>query len=441
VSTAIEAAATETESASEERRIRLNHVSIRDFRNLEHVELDLPPDGAVVVGDNGHGKTNLLEALYYLQILRSFRDARDLDLTRFDAPGFHLAANVHTPSAHDIAVGFDRATKRKKVSTDGGESRRLSDALGAFPSVMFSPRDVDLVSGSPAERRRYLDLVLALTDRRYLYALQHYRANLARRNAALRMAGRRGAINEQEIAVWEPALAEHGSVLIETRARWVEDHAREFARLAERIGEHGRAEMRYASPFADAEARHDVLLAAFDAKRALDMRRGITHVGPHRDDLDITLDDRDLRMFGSAGQQRSAAIALRMLEAATLQRHSGAEPVLLLDDPFAELDARRSARILELLAEQGMGQTLLTVPRESDIPQALTGLARWRIAAGVVTGDDAHAGAVRIRRDRTARRSATSSRACSRRAGSRNASSRPRSSRSGRPWWARRSPR
>ena len=384
MSTAIEAV-TERDTTSNEERIRLNHISIRDFRNLERVDLDLPPEGAVVVGDNGHGKTNFLEAIYYLQILRSFRDARDQDVTGFDRTGFHIAAHAHTPSPRDIAIGFDRATKRKKVSIDGGESRRLSDALGALPSVMFSPRDVDLVSGSPAERRRYLDLVLAVTDRRYLHALQHYRANLARRNAALRMAGKRGSTNEQEVAVWEPALAEHGSILIETRARWVEEHAAEFTRVAERIGEHGRAEMHYSSPFADAEARHDVLLAAFDEKRALDMRRGITHVGPHRDDLEITLEGRDLRMFGSAGQQRSAAIALRMLEAATLKQHAGAEPLLLLDDPFAELDVHRSGKILVMLEERGLGQTILVVPRESDIPAGLMRLDRLTIQNGAIT--------------------------------------------------------
>jgi DNA replication and repair protein RecF len=382
VTTATEEAAAESETSAEETRIRLNHISIRDFRNLERVDLDLPPEGAVIVGDNGHGKTNLLEAIYYLQIMRSFRDARDQDLTRFDTAGFHLAAHAHTPDPHDIAIGFDRSTKRKKVSLDGSESRRLSDALGALPSVMFSPRDVDLVSGSPAERRRYLDLVLALTDRRYLHTLQHYRANLARRNAALRMAGRRGSANEQEVAVWEPALAEHGSVLIETRARWVEQHASEFSTLANRIGEQGDAQMRYASPFADAEARHDVLLAAFDEKRALDLRRGITHVGPHRDDLEITLDGRDLRLFGSAGQQRSAAIALRMLEAATLRAHAGAEPLLLLDDPFAELDIHRTGKILVMLEERGLGQTILVVPRESDIPAGLMRLDRLTIHNG-----------------------------------------------------------
>lgn len=376
----------ESRAESADTRICLDQISIRDFRNLERVDLTLPPDGAVIVGDNGHGKTNILEAIYYLQIMRSIRDARDQDLTRFDASGFHISAHAHAPKEREISIGFDRNAKRKKVTIDGGEIRRLSDALGALPSVMFSPRDLELVSGAPTERRRYLDLVLALTDRKYLLALHHYRADLARRNAALRNATRRGsAANEQQVAVWEPALAEHGSLLIETRARWVSDNAEEFAHLAERIGEMGSARMRYVSPFADSEARYDVLLAAFEEKRALDLRRGITHVGPHRDDLVLTLDDKDLRLFGSAGQQRSAAIALKMLEAATLRDHAAAEPLLLLDDPFAELDVRRAGRILAMLEERGRGQTILVVPREADVPPGLMRLDRLQIQRGAVS--------------------------------------------------------
>ena len=387
--TIIEAAAAASAARASETgtqpRVRLDNIAIREFRNLERVDLDLPPDGAVIVGVNGQGKTNFLEAIYYLQIVRSIRDARDQDLTRFDTTGFHISAQAHTPEPHEFSVGFDRNAKRKKVMHDGTEIRRLSDALGALPSVMFSPRDLELVSGAPAERRRYLDVVLALTDRKYLSALQSYRANLARRNAALRNATRRGsAANEQQIAVWEPALAEHGSLLIEARAKWVRDHSASFSDRLQRIGEKGAAQMRYVSPFAESEARYDVLLAAYVEKRALDLRRGLTHVGPHRDDLELTLDDRDLRLFGSAGQQRSAAIALRLLEAATLSEHSGAEPLLLLDDPFAELDIHRAGRILVMLEERGLGQTILVVPREADIPPGLMRLDRLEISGGSI---------------------------------------------------------
>jgi DNA replication and repair protein RecF len=173
--------------------------------------------------------------------------------------------------------------------------------------------------------------------------------------------------------------------------RWTARAAARFAELCAAIGEGTPVAMRYATALeADAEGEEidDVVRAlarALEHKRGLDMRRGVTHAGPHRDDVLLTLDGRELRAFGSAGQQRTAAIALRLLEAETLDRRLGAAPLFLLDDPFAELDARRSARILDLLAAQGMGQTLLTVPRESDIPPALGELARWRIAGGEVT--------------------------------------------------------
>src|SRR4029079_7318400 len=129
--------------------------------------------GVAIIGDNGHGKTNFLEAIYYLEILRSIRDARDQDLTRFGTTGFNISAKARTPQPHELMVGFDRAAKKKKATIDGTTPKRLSDALVSLPSVMCSPRDLELVSGAPSERRRYLDLVLALTDSNYLNALQH----------------------------------------------------------------------------------------------------------------------------------------------------------------------------------------------------------------------------------------------------------------------------
>jgi DNA replication and repair protein RecF len=364
-------------------RVWLERVSIRDFRNLERVDLYLPAAGVAVLGENGHGKTNLLESIFYLQTLRPEHAARDQDVTRFGAAGFHISAKFRTTAPHEISVGFEKSSKRKKVTLDGSSPRKLSEAFGALPSVMFSPRDLELVTGAPSERRRFLDLVLALTSTRYLNALQNYRANLIRRNAALRDAARRHA-DDTRVSVWEPALAEHGTVLIEERSAWVSEYMDEFTRLCATIGERGTAKMRYVSPFVDSEARYDVLLAAFAEKRGLDMKRGLTQVGPHRDELEITLEGHELRLFGSAGQQRTAAIALRMLEAATLRKHTGVEPLLLLDDPFAELDLRRASKILTLLKKGGLGQTILAVPRESDIPPGLMNLDRMLIRDGVL---------------------------------------------------------
>jgi DNA replication and repair protein RecF len=379
-------------------RVVLDAISLRDFRNLARLDLGFPGAGAVIVGENGQGKSNLLEAIYYLHLLRSVRGARDVDVVRFGAPGFHISARTSGGAYHELTAGFERQGRRKRVKLDGGEPPRLSDALGALPCVLFSPADVDLVAGAPSSRRRYLDILLALSSRPYLAALQRYRGALAQRNAALRETMRGSAARaEQRVAVWEAPLAEHGAVLWRERVLWSGQAAGRFAELCAAIGEQSPVSMRYATSLEPAATEVqqivEALARALEQKRGLDMRRGITHAGPHRDDLALALDGRELRAFGSAGQQRTAAIALRLLEAETLHARLGAAPLFLLDDPFAELDARRSARILDLLADQGMGQTLLTVPREGDIPPALSGLARWRISAGVVTHDDAHAGA------------------------------------------------
>ncbi len=376
--------------------VRLVRLDVRDFRNLARVELTLPEDGFVVIGENGQGKTNLLEAISYLQILRSVRGARDQDLVRFGADGFHLGATVDADGAFEVGVGFERAGKRKRVRLDGAIPERLSDALGALPSVMFSPDDVELIAGAPTARRRFLDIMLALTTRGYLSALQRYRAALARRNAALRDAARRAQHGEASVAVWEPAIAEFGAQLWRARRAWSAEVAERFTTLCHEIGEPATVALRYSTSLnANDDDAVAMLARALEEKRTLDIRRGLTHAGPHRDDLTITLDGRDLRTFGSAGQQRCAAIALRMLEAATFRERTGRAPVFLLDDPFAELDVRRAARILAMLtrgAVDGEQQIILAVPRESDIPTELTQLVRLRVRAGTVTAFESNRG-------------------------------------------------
>ena len=371
-------------------RAELRHLRVRDFRNLATVDASIPPGGLALVGDNAQGKTNFLEAVYYLQLLRSFRGDRDQELVRFGATGFHLAGAVAGPGAREIAIGFERPASgrgsgRKRARINGAEPLRLSDALGALPSVIFSPRDAVIITGGPGERRRYLDVMLALTSRPYLTALQRYRAALANRNAALRST--KSLEGDDAVAVWEAPLAESGAVLWDARKSWVASQSARFAELSSAIGERGEAALEYRPRVHETETAVGLevtLREWFERKRTLDVRRGITHIGPHRDELAILLNGRDMHGYASAGQQRTAAIALRLLEAETLRAATAMEPVVLLDDPFAELDAHRSRRILDLLNTSGHGQTLLAVPRPADIPAGFTRLERWRVSDGVL---------------------------------------------------------
>lgn len=376
---------------------RVRRLEISEFRNIATAAFDVPAAGMAIVGDNGQGKTNLLEALAYLRLLRSMRGARDRDLVRFGASAFHVRAALEGASARRADAGADRSGA-KRVSLDGAPITRLNDALGALPSICVSPMDAAIISGGPAERRRYLDIALALSDASYLNALRHFRAALTRRNAVLRRRRRNAAA---EARAWEPALAQHGAAVIGARTAWVAAVGGRFAELGRLVGETAPMALAYESPFADPAVtlatREDELLAALDAGRETDLARGATQTGPHRDDLGISLDARDIRVVGSAGQHRSAAIVLRLLEAETQRERTGVAPVLLLDDPFAELDRRRAGAVLELLAGEATGggaQTIICVPRPDEIPEAFTRLERWSVSAGAF----APVGADRVRR-------------------------------------------
>ena len=335
-----------------------------------------------MVGDNGQGKTNLLEAVYYVNLLRSVRGARDGDVARFDSSGFFLEASMRVPDGHTLSVGFERIGRRKRVRRDDVVIERFSDALGTLPAVMFAPVDVELVSGAPRARRRYLDIMLALSSRGYLHALQNYRAALERRNAALRASGRSGS-RPSAIEVWEGPLADHGAMLVRARRAWVKEVAERFQEYGAAIGERIPMALHYeTSVDANAESVELAIAEAMAARRDADLRLGVTQVGPHRDDIRLALGGRDVRVFGSAGQQRSAAIVLRTLEVETLRAARGVAPVFLLDDPFAELDTRRASRVLRLLKDVGFGQTILAVPRDADIPPELTMLERRRLEQG-----------------------------------------------------------
>ncbi len=370
----------------------LSRLHLRNWRNFAEQVVELPPEGAAIIGDNGQGKTNLLEAVYYLEIFRSFRGAPDEQLVRFGEEVFRLEATLAGPEGgqRTIAAAFERRRRKKKVVVNGSEPERLGDALGLVGAVIFSPGDVELVAGGPGERRRYLDIVLSLAEPGYLGALQRYRQALFQRNALLRQGSPRALVQ-----AFDDTLIASGSRVIAARARWVAERAASFAEHYARVagGHPGFIAFlpsvdlpEVTPPAADvALAFRDQLGRVADREQA----RGMTLAGPHRDDLRFTTQQADgqpldLRTYGSGGQQRTAAIALRMVEAETIRETRGRESVILLDDVFAELDPGRSRRIIEWIDAADGGQVILTSPKETDVQIHGGGLPRWTIRDGVV---------------------------------------------------------
>jgi DNA replication and repair protein RecF len=359
--------------------VRLERLVARGFRNLRDVELEPPPEGVALLGRNGQGKTNLLEAIHYQVLFRSLRGAADAEVVRFGAPGFRVESAFETGGSHrTVATTYLVAGRRKRIAVDGEELGRLVDAAGAWIAVAFLPSDVALAGGSASGRRQYLDQLLSLADRRYLVWLSRYRAALAQRNSALRQ-------GRPELAwPFDAPLAAAGAELVAARLRWLETAAPQFAAEFAGLGEAAPADLAYTGrpELAEREAWREVLEQA----RARDRARGMTTIGPHRDDLSLSVGERPLREFGSTGQQRSGAIALKLIELVTLREARGLEPALLLDDVFAELDRDRQRRLAErLLAGDGGAarQVFLTAPRRDELPENLA-LPIWEVEAGEV---------------------------------------------------------
>jgi DNA replication and repair protein RecF len=343
---------------------------IRGYRNLADLDCELPSRGMALLGANAQGKTNLLEAIYYPVLFRSFRGSPDQQVMR-EGLGFHVEVQIAGAAAETLTATY--AGRKKRIAVDGDEVGRLADVVGTWLAVAFLPADLGLASGAAVERRRYLDRLLSLADRSYLRALMRYRAALAQRNSALRQ-------GQLEVAeAFAGAMAVPGAELVRKRLEWVTSASEQFAGEFVCLAEPGVAALSYRGRSELAEAEN--WAASFAPALKEDRARGRTTVGPHRDDLMLEIGGRSLRDYGSTGQQRSAAIALKLIEIATLRQARGTEPALLLDDVFAELDQERQSRLaLRLLAPEER-QVFVTSPRPDELPRNLE-LPVWVVEGG-----------------------------------------------------------
>lgn len=376
----------------------LHRLRLRNFRNFEDEVVEFPERGAALIGDNGQGKTNLLEAVYYLEIFRSFRGARDEELARFGNDFFRLeglSSDAGGGESVEVAAAYTREGRRKKITVDGREPGRVGEAIGRVGAIVFTASDVEIIAGGPGARRRFLDIILSLVEPGYLSALQRYRQVLSQRNGLLR-----DGSSLPELAAWNTGLVEAGSSVTMARARWVDSKRASFSNYYAAISGGAGAGLKYVPSVRPGGVQAEVVdtprekwaeafYAELERVAERERRRAVTLVGPHRDDLSFGVPGDGegpvaLRNYGSAGQQRTAAVALRMVEAETLRTARGRRPIIMLDDVFAELDPLRAQRVVELLRAEDWGQVLVTSPKPSEFALVGDTLPEYRIAGGKV---------------------------------------------------------
>jgi DNA replication and repair protein RecF len=371
----------------------VRRVELTDFRSYERVAVDLDPGVTVLVGQNGMGKTNLIEAVGYVATLDSHRVATDAPLVRAGATSAVIrCAIVH--EGRELLVELEIVPgKANRARLNRSPVRRPREVLGALRMVLFAPEDLELVRGDPSERRRYLDDLLVARQPRYAGVRADYDRVVKQRNALLRTAyltrkvgGSRGQ-DLSTLAVWDQHLAHHGAELLAGRLELVSALAPHLTKAYDAVAA-GRssASIAYASRLGeflapDRPALQEALLASLAERRPAETERGVTLVGPHRDDLTLSLGDLPAKGYASHGESWSFALALR-LAAYDLLRSDGIEPVLVLDDVFAELDAGRRERLAALVSEAA--QLIVTCAVPEDVPGTLRG-TRYDVGPGTVT--------------------------------------------------------
>ncbi|WP_051323671.1 DNA replication/repair protein RecF [Candidatus Solirubrobacter pratensis] len=340
-------------------------LTVRDFRSYEAADVRLGAGLTVIAGRNGAGKTNLLEALYFACTGRSCRTANERECVRFGAALTRLELRCEDAhERHVLSVGFQPG-EAKRLKVDGAAVERLTDSSARPLVSVFLPDRLELVLGAPALRRSHLDQVIAALWPARAATRRAYSAALAQRNALLTgiKAGRSGRAS---LPAWDAELARHGIELMRDRAATVERLAPRFAEHAAGLGLEGEVELRYRprSKAADAAGLAAELAERMDA----DVERGFTGHGPHRDDLAFRREGRELRTYGSRGQQRLGLLALLLAEREELAAERGAAPLLLLDDVMSELDATRRERLTTLLRRGG--QAVITTTELAHVPGA-----------------------------------------------------------------------
>ena len=381
--------------------MHVSHLSLSDFRSWSELELTLAPGTTALVGANGQGKTNVVEAVGYVATLGSHRVASDAPLVRAGCERAVVRARVERDGRSTLVELELNPGRANRARINRSPVPRAREVLGTLRTVLFAPEDLALVRGEPAERRRFLDDLLVASAPRYAGVRADYERVLKQRNALLKTAflakrasrASGGGPDMRTLDVWDTHLATAGADLLGARLALVAALRPEVARAYQEVSAgQGDAELAYRSSLGEAldveaPAAHDrevlsaALLSELARMRPQEVERGTSLVGPHRDELVLTLGGLPVKGYASHGESWSFALALRLASYALL-RADGGEPVLVLDDVFAELDTGRRDRLAELVS--GAEQVLVTAAVAADVPEALSG-ARVDVHEGTVT--------------------------------------------------------
>jgi DNA replication and repair protein RecF len=397
--------------------VYLKSLRLTEFRRYRSLDLEIPPEGFVLLGRNASGKSSLLEAVAMLSTMRSSRAQSERELIAWESgseygggisPFARIEASVERKAGPaELAIGMQidpqRSNHLKKQISLNGKHVRAGTAVGVLRSVLFEPGDIELVSGAPSVRRRYLDIMLSQLDPVYLRSLSRYLRIVEQRNRLIKNLVQSGAnwnaaSRRQQLDYWDGELIHAGSAILARRARAVSELTNLAAARFTSFTEESTLGVAYQSTVRSSaigapgthsldEIEHKIAYdfsESIDRERLHEFRRGVTLVGPHRDDLIVTIDENPIGAYGSRGQQRLAVIALKLAETDLMTSAGADTPVLLLDDVFSELDAVHRGLLASSIAGSTM-QTIVTSTDESVVRAAAIPLDRYAtVDAGVI---------------------------------------------------------
>ncbi|HZR17297.1 MAG TPA: DNA replication/repair protein RecF [Verrucomicrobiae bacterium] len=355
--------------------MHLAQLKVRDFRNYARLDAEFAPGFHLLLGDNAQGKTNILEAIYLIATLRSFRGVGGAQLVRHGQKGYFIGSQIVGQGEHETKMYW--SARERSLTLDGRPVRKLTDYLGVLRTVVFCSEDTLLVKGPSRARRRFLDLLLSQTHPIYLPLLQRYTHTLRSRNALLKRAvpdpialesfSKELVITGEGIMRFRQELVPGFGPLAQQAYRRISNDAEEL-----RLEYAPSVKQDFSVNLAQSQARERVYRS--------------TLVGPHRDELGLSLNDRPAAHFGSEGQKRTLAIALKMAQAEYLTALHGAPPVLLIDDVMGELDLKRRSGLVPLLerAHQARGQVFMTATEENWPQELGREVQRWAVKAGTI---------------------------------------------------------